>query len=631
MGKFERTHERRHAEPEASLNCRLLLSNPNRCAIVFLDIAGLITEWSAGAEALYGYSEHEVIGRHMSILCAHAEDNRGPANTALRTVKQNGPVVVWSAMRRRKDGSSFSAVTVTSSLNSAEGVSHGYCEVAIENAFGEREQHWRHVERVHDALMSGLTSNIALLDREGTIVTVNEAWSRFASENGGLSENKFGVGANYLEVCRKASQDCEEASQALSGLKATLAGATTEFTLEYPCHSPEVQRWFRLCATPWPVVAGAVVTHTDVTQRVLAEQRLKESEQHYRALIENEVDIVTILDKNGDIKYESPAIQQILGYSTEELIGKSVFNLIHPADMPAVRAAFSEVLVTHEPSKPLEFRFRHKDSGYRVVESVARNLLTIPAIGGVIVNSRDITQRRRAEAALRRRDAALQLSHARIRALNGRLLEAEDLERRRISRELHDDLNQALAALAVDIGSMQVATAASSSPDFNRAIGAIQDRVVKLSDSVRHLAYQLHPSILDHLGLAVALRSYCEEFARREGIHVEFEHRNVDGGLSPQVASSVYRVAQEALRNVAKHSKAKTAYVAVAGTKRFVSLVVRDTGIGFVLARVAAGQSLGLTSMEERSRLLNGKLQIVSTPGQGTIVKLRFPREVTTV
>jgi two-component system sensor histidine kinase DegS len=90
-------------------------------------------------------------------------------------------------------------------------------------------------------------------------------------------------------------------------------------------------------------------------------------------------------------------------------------------------------------------------------------------------------------------------------------------------------------------------------------------------------------------------------------------------------------VAQEALRNVAKHSKAKTAYVAVAGTKRFVSLVVRDTGIGFVLARVAAGQSLGLTSMEERSRLLNGKLQIVSTPGQGTIVKLRFPREVTTV
>jgi PAS domain S-box-containing protein len=335
-----------------------------------------------------------------------------------------------------------------------------------------------------------------------------------------------------------------------------------------------------LCATPWPVVAGAVVTHTDVTQRVLAEQRLKESEQHYRALIENEVDIVTILDKNGDIKYESPAIQQILGYSTDELIGKSVFNLIHPADMPAVRAAFSEVLVTHEPSKPLEFRFRHKDSGYRVVESVARNLLTIPAIGGVIVNSRDITQRRRAEAALRRRDAALQLSHARIRALNGRLLEAEDLERRRISRELHDDLNQALAALAVDIGSMQVATAASSSPDFNRAIGAIQDRVVKLSDSVRHLAYQLHPSILDHLGLAVALRSYCEEFARREGIHVEFEHRNVDGGLSPQVASSVYRVAQEALRNVAKHSKAKTAYVAVAGTKRFVSLVVRDTGIG---------------------------------------------------
>ena len=145
---------------------------------------------------------------------------------------------------------------------------------------------------------------------------------------------------------------------------------------------------------------------------------------------------------------------------------------------------------------------------------------------------------------------------------------------------------------------------------------------------MRRLAYGLHPSVLDHLGLAVALRSYCSEFARRQGIDIDFEHRNVNSGISPEVASCIYRVAQEALWNVTKHSKAKKASVRVSATGRFVRLVVRDNGIGFHPERVGAGQSLGLTSMEERSRLLNGKFSVVSSPGLGTTLKLSIPFEV---
>jgi signal transduction histidine kinase len=189
-------------------------------------------------------------------------------------------------------------------------------------------------------------------------------------------------------------------------------------------------------------------------------------------------------------------------------------------------------------------------------------------------------------------------------------------------------LNQALAALAVDIGALQGELETSNPLDVRREIIRLQERVVNMSDGVRRLAYRLHPSILDHLGLAVALRSYCEEFARREGIEIEFLHRNVDTHMSPQVASCVYRVAQEALRNVAKHSKAKKACVHVIGTKRFITLIVQDTGVGFDPNLVAAGQSLGLTSMEERTRLLRGSFQVVSAPGQGTTLKMRVPREV---
>jgi len=476
--------------------------------------------------------------------------------------------------------------------------------------------------------MSGLTAHIALLDRTGAIVAVNEAWTRFARENNGTAELAIGVGINYLDVCRKSAPDCDSAARCLEGLNATLSGTDDEFSLEYACHSPRAQRWFKLCATSWKAEGGAVLAHHDITERVEAEIRLQESEEHYRAMIENEVDIVTILDENAKVLFESPALKRILGYSPEELVGRSVLDFIHPADVARVKEAFAHVLATREPSEPLEFRFRHAQTGYRVVESIARNLLSNPAVEGIIVNSRDITQRREAEDALRRRDTALKLSHEKLRALSARLLEAEDRERRRISRELHDDVNQELAALAVDIGRLHTRMEDSILSPYRAEVRTFHERLVGLSDAVRRLAYGLHPSVLDHLGLAVALRSYCSEFARRQDIEIDFVHRNVDSGISPEVASCIYRVAQEALWNVAKHSKAKKANVRVSATGRFVRLVVRDDGFGFDPERVEAGQSLGLTSMEERSRLLNGKFSVISAPGLGTTLKLCIPREV---
>ena len=234
-----------------------------------------------------------------------------------------------------------------------------------------------------------------------------------------------------------------------------------------------------MCATHWTGDGGAVITHTDITERVLARRKLQDSEQHYRAMIENEVDIVTILDANGDIKFESPAVKRILGYNPDQLVGNNVFQYIHPADIAAVKHAFAEVLVSQEPSKPVEFRFRHALRGLSRVESIARNLLANPGVKGIIVNSRDITERREAEAALRKQEAALKRSHQKFRALSGRLLDTEDRERRRVSRELHDDLNQTLAVLAVDIGTLRSGLADSCQRHIDDELHALQTRVVK--------------------------------------------------------------------------------------------------------------------------------------------------------
>ena len=499
--------------------------------------------------------------------------------------------------------------------------------MAADSSTSGREEIPDRDDRVYRALMGCLTSHIVMLDATGTILAVNDAWVRFAQENGARFDASIGPGANYLDVCRRAAAKCEYAARALPAIERVISGSQRQFTLEYPCHSPEVERWFDMCATHWTGDGGAVITHTDITERVLARRKLQDSEQHYRAMIENEVDIVTILDANGDITFESPAVKRILGYNPDQLMAKNVFQYIHPADIAAVKHAFAEVLVSQEPSKPLEFRFRHARAGYRVVESIARNLLANPAVQGIIVNSRDITERREAEAALRKQEAALKRSNQKFRALSGRLLDTEDRERRRLSRELHDDLNQTLAVLAVDIGTLRSGLADSSSEHIRNELGALQTRVVKLSENVRNLAYQLHPSILDDLGLAIALRSYCEEFSRREGIQVDFIHRNLDRPVSPEVASCVYRVAQEALRNVAKHSGAKQASVSVIGKGRYVYLTVRDDGMGFLSGSATARRGLGLTSMAERSHLLNGTFRVTSAPQKGTAIEVRVPRE----
>ena len=212
-----------------------------------------------------------------------------------------------------------------------------------------------------------------------------------------------------------------------------------------------------------------------------------------------------------------------------------------------------------------------------------------------------------------------------MRALTGRLLEAEEGERRRLSRELHDDLNQKLAMLAVDLGTIVRSLRDTTSEEIEREIREVQARVVKVSDEVRTMAYQLHPSILDHLGLAVALRSYCAEFAKRENIEVKCFHRNIKAPVSPEVASCLYRITQEALRNVAKHANAERVAVALVGAKNHITLMIRDFGIGFRTDAIKSQPSLGLISMTERARQVGGELKIESTPENGTTLTVQIP------
>jgi signal transduction histidine kinase len=214
-----------------------------------------------------------------------------------------------------------------------------------------------------------------------------------------------------------------------------------------------------------------------------------------------------------------------------------------------------------------------------------------------------------------------------LRKAHASVLTAQEAERRWVSRELHDDLNQKLAMLAVDVEALEQQLPLP--PELIRdRLEAIRSRVVEVSNQLSRIAHQLHPSILEHLGLTVALKSYCAEFSKREGIKVEVRHRSLPDRLPQDVALCLYRVTQEGLRNIARHSRSPRATVMLAGTSDGVRLSIEDFGIGFDPESAKSTEGLGLISMEERVRLVSGSLSLRSRPGEGARIDVRVPLSV---
>jgi PAS domain S-box-containing protein len=365
------------------------------------------------------------------------------------------------------------------------------------------------------------------------------------------------------------------------------------------------------------------VTMRDITTRLKAEEDLRNSEERFKAFMNHSPAVAFLKDEQGRYIYVNPSIEKVLNKPCEEWLGKIDRQLFPPDVARSLRKHDHEalkrggVLEIEESTVDDHGAFRH----WLVFKFPVPGADHRRYVGGVAL---DITSRKKIEETLREREMELQHNQTELQALGGQLISAQEEERRRISRELHDDMNQRLAVLALNIQTAQQQLAESDRM-FN-TLQNLYDQVSSLSDDVRHLAYQLHPSILDDLGLEVALQSFVNDFSKWEGIRVTVTSAKVPRDLPQNVASCLYRITQESLRNVARHASASAVDLTLTFPKDAIKLCIKDNGQGFnVHARPPGKKGLGLIGMQERIRLIQGTLTLESHPDEGTEICASIP------
>jgi PAS domain S-box-containing protein len=361
-------------------------------------------------------------------------------------------------------------------------------------------------------------------------------------------------------------------------------------------------------------------TLLDISDRKLAERELESQRARFQGVIESAMDAIITVDEGGRVVVFNRAAESMFFCQSADAIGQPLDRFIPERFKQAHQGHTHHFVSTKTTSRSMGrlgslFGLRANGEEFPIEASISHIQVEGKHLLTVIL--RDITERKIAEDMLKHKQEELE-------SLATKLIEAQEKERRRIARELHDDFNQRLAALSVDLESME----RNSLPEpVAQQLATIRGRVGKISDDLHDMAYGLHPSLIDHVGLEAAMRDHVSEFTKRTGLPVMFTAREVPQAISQEVTTNLFRVMQESLQNVFKHAKATDVAVKLSGSSKGIGLSVRDNGKGFDLEDKAARmKGLGLMSMQERARLLGGFLRIHSLPRDGTKVCAWIPR-----
>ena len=551
-----------------------------------------------------GYTAEELIGQSQRILQGD-KTSEATWDYIRREMAANRACSV-ELTNYRKDGTPYEAELFITTILDAAGDRTNFVSIHRDiTKQKQAEKELRDSESMKSAILCSLAAHIAVIDRDGTIVSVNPAWEEFARSNGG-SDLRCSVGANYLEVCKEAAgESADEATRVAAGLQAILDGNSAEFSLEYPCHSTAEQRWFLVHATPLqPKELGAVVSHTNITHRVKAEQALRESEVRLRAILNAACDAIVNIDCRGNIIDVNPATVQMFGYTQDELVGQNVKILM--------------------PSP-----YHEEHDGY-----IARYLETgearIIGIGGEAVGRRKNGSTFAIALAVSKVDH-LGLFTGSIRDISERqklhrdVLSIAEEERRRIGQDLHDSTQQELAGLGMLAQTLfdNLAKETDHAPKGSAAKHSelarkIVDGIARTHREVQTVSRGLVPFRLENEGFMDALRRLALRTDELEGVTCAFKCEQPVEVPDSVIATNLYRIAQEAVTNTLKHGRAEHILIALESDNGQPILKVADDGTGFDVKEQTEG--MGLKTMRYRASLIGARLTIEPVDTGGTLV-----------
>ncbi|HEX5109812.1 MAG TPA: PAS domain-containing sensor histidine kinase [Vicinamibacterales bacterium] len=368
------------------------------------------------------------------------------------------------------------------------------------------------------------------------------------------------------------------------------------------------------------LVADMVRSSIDARLALVA---LRQSEHRYRSLVENQTDMVCRYTPDTTLTFVNDAYCRYFDKPREDLLGRSFLELIPEADRTAALGYIKSLVDGRQPAIYEHSAYLPNGSIGRlqwIDQALFASDGTVEEFVGI---GRDITDRWQMEQTLREKEASLREAYGRIRHLAHRLILAQEAERTEIARELHDDVNQQLAA--VTIGLTLIEGRVSDRKDLEEELARLRSLATGITEKIRSLSHALHPGVLKHAGLGAAVAAHCEAVAAQHGIDVTLKTSGSFEGATSDATLCLYRVVQQALRNVVMHAGARHVNVRLARHMDRLTLTITDDGCGFDPIAERARGGLGLISMEERVHLANGRFTLSSAPGQGTRMAIELP------
>ena len=366
-----------------------------------------------------------------------------------------------------------------------------------------------------------------------------------------------------------------------------------------------------------PLYVDGVVE--DITDRKQTDERIEQAEQKYRIVADFTYDWEYWANFDDTLEYVSPSCERISGYHVKDFMeNPSLFrDIIVPEDQ-GIWDQYAHDSKTDLTLREVQFRIKKKDGDIRWIEHACQPIIDHQGgLRGFRASNRDITVRKQSEE-------ALQASQEKAEMLASKLLSAQEAERARLARELHDDISQRLAFLNIELDKLEMQNESFPVP-VREKLRQIGQNLGALSSDIHMISRRLHPISLKILGLVRSIETECQSFTRLKKIPVTLDLDSTLQSPSKEISLCVYRILQECLRNIVRHSKATGVHIMLSKRNNILHFLIKDNGIGFDPASSSKKVGLGIASMTERAVLIRGNLSIESRPGKGVAVKLAVP------